>query len=44
MPSYITQPTATKPFTDYEVNFDNQIIAVFYETRLRLVLAADDTD
>ena len=29
-------------FTEYEVNFDNQLIATFYETQLRLVRAAKD--
>jgi hypothetical protein len=26
-------------FTEYEVNFDNRVIATFYETQLRLVKA-----
>jgi hypothetical protein len=29
-------------FTEYEVNFDGQIIAIFYETQLRLVKAGAD--
>jgi hypothetical protein len=29
-------------FTEYEVNFGNQIIAIFYETQLRLVQRAND--
>ena len=28
-------------FTEYEVNFGNQVIAIFYETQLRLVYAKD---
>jgi hypothetical protein len=28
-------------FTEYEVNFDNQTIAIFYETQLRLVKPTD---
>jgi hypothetical protein len=30
--------------TEYEVNFDNQLIANFYESQLRLVTAAPDSN
>jgi hypothetical protein len=31
-------------FNEYEVNFGNQVIAIFYETQLRLVLSEDGTN
>jgi hypothetical protein len=30
-------------FTEYEVNFGNQVIAIFYETQLRLAKGATDS-
>jgi hypothetical protein len=30
-------------FTEYEVNFDNKTVAMFYETQLRLVKSATDS-
>jgi len=32
----IPNPQGQDLFNEYEVNFDNQLIAIFYETQLRL--------
>ena len=51
IPPYLKKGTVTKVmpnkdgldrFTEYEVNFGNQIVATFYETQLRLAEAGDN--
>jgi hypothetical protein len=39
--SVIPSKSGLEWFTEYEVNFGNQIIAIFYETQLRLIAAPD---
>jgi hypothetical protein len=36
----IPNPQGIEWFTEYEVNFDNRVIATFYQTQLRLAPSA----